>query len=122
MYEMNSVRTMRSGLNTRKFLAMIEKKQQTQILIISLSICVVLLSFGIISTKVIAQKATSQEKMITSVRIEKGDTLWSIASEYITDEYDNINSYISEIKKTNRLSSDIIHEGCYILVPYYTTK
>lgn len=121
MYETNSVRTMRSGLNTRKILVMIENKQ-TQILILLLSICVVILSFGIISTKVIAQKATSQEKMITSVRIEKGDTLWSIANEYITDEYDDINSYIAEIKKTNRLTSDIIHEGCYILVPYYTSK
>ena len=122
MYEVNSVRTIRSGFNSRKILAMIDKKQQSQLLIISLSICIVLLSFGIISTKVIAQKVSSQEKMITSVRIEKGDTLWSIATEYITDEYKDINSYISEIKKTNRLSSDIIHEGRYILVPYYTTK
>lgn len=121
MYEMNSVRTMKSGLNSRRYLAMIEKKQ-TQILILCLFLCIILLSFGIISTKVVAQKSISVEKMITSVRIEKGDTLWSIANEYITDEYDDIKSYITEIKKTNRLSSDTIHEGCYILVPYYTTK
>lgn len=124
MYQMNSVnsvRTIKSGLNTRKYLAFIEKNQK-QILIIALSICIVLLSFGIISTKVIAQKSTSGEKMITSVRIEKGDTLWSIASKYMSSEYEDINSYINEIKRTNRLTSDTIHEGRYILVPYYETK
>ena len=80
-----------------------------------------ILSFGIISTIVKAEKSPSREKLVTSVMIEKGDSLWSIASEYITEEYADMNKYIYEIKKSNGLTSDAIHEGCYIIVPYYTS-
>jgi LysM repeat protein len=70
---------------------------------------------------VTAEKSIQRDKTVISVRIEKGDSLWSIASNYITDEYENINDYITEIKKSNGLVTDTIHEGRYIIVPYYTT-
>ncbi len=80
-----------------------------------------ILSLSIISTKVTAQRAFSREKSVTSIKIEKGDSLWSIASRYYTEEYDDMNSYIKEIMYSNGLTSDIIHEGNYIIVPYYIT-
>lgn len=58
-------------------------------------------------------------KQIASVEIKKGDTLWSIASTYISDEYKDMNEYIEEIMISNRLSSDTVHAGSYIIVPYY---
>lgn len=58
-------------------------------------------------------------KLVESVRIGKGDSLWSIASEYYTEECGGMKRYINEIKRTNHLSSDTIHEGNYLLVPYY---
>jgi LysM repeat protein len=73
-----------------------------------------------ISTKVTAGRSDSRVKLVTSVKIEKGDSLWSIAEEYFTDDYADINTYIKEIKRSNGLTSDIIHEDCYIIVPYYT--
>ncbi len=82
----------------------------------------IILSLGIISTRVVAERAVTREKLVTSVKIEKGDSLWSIASQYFTDEYDDINSYIAEIMYSNGLTSDVIHEGSYIIVPYYTAK
>ncbi len=81
-----------------------------------------ILSLSIISTKVTAERAVTREKLVTSVKIEKGDSLWSIASQYITEEYGDMNSYIDEIMNSNGLTSDIIHEGSYIIVPYYTVK
>lgn len=120
MYELNQARTIRRGIIIRKVLYNLEKNQ-TRILISLVALCFIILSLSIISTKVTAQKAIPSEKLVTSVKIEKGDTLWSIANQYITDEYDDINTYIKEIKKTNRLTSDTIHEGCYIVVPYYAT-
>ena len=58
-------------------------------------------------------------KTVKSILIQKGDSLWSIAGEYITDEYSDRNEYIKEIMECNGLSSDIIHEDQYILIPYY---
>lgn len=120
MYEMNCIRTMKRSFLSTKVLSMVEKKK-TLMLIGALALCIIMLSFSIISTKVTAEKVISSEKLVTSVKIEKGDSLWNIASEYITDEYADMNIYINEIKKSNGLTSDIIHEGSYIIVPYYTS-
>lgn len=59
-------------------------------------------------------------KYYTSVRIEPGDTLWTIAEKYRTKEYSDMNLYIKEIKECNGLYSDKITEGCYLLIPYYS--
>ncbi|NLK74863.1 MAG: LysM peptidoglycan-binding domain-containing protein [Clostridiales bacterium] len=80
----------------------------------------ILISAGLISTTVTAEKEKERYKRVTTVEIKKGDTLWSIASDYITDEYRDINDYIKEIKDSNGLDSDTIHAGNYIIVPYYS--
>lgn len=58
-------------------------------------------------------------KKLVSVKIEQGDSLWSIATEYYSPECGDLHNYIDEIKDTNNLSGDTIHSGSYILVPYY---
>ncbi|MDF2474509.1 MAG: hypothetical protein K0R21_2291 [Anaerocolumna sp.] len=83
---------------------------------------IMILAMGILSTNVSAEKVPFREKTVVSIKIEEGDTLWSIASRYITEEYKDMNTYIKEIKKTNGLFEDTIHEGKYIIVPYYTTN
>ena len=120
MYEVNCIKTMKKSFLSMKVLSAVEKKK-TLMLIGALVLCIIILSFSIISTKVTAEKVLSCEKLVTSVKIEKGDSLWNIASEYITDEYTDMNIYINEIKKSNGLTSDIIHEGSYIIVPYYNS-
>ena len=61
-----------------------------------------------------------RKKMIISVKIGEGDTLWGIASNYYTDEYADISELISAIKKCNGIS-DNIKIGQKILVPCYKT-
>ena len=62
-------------------------------------------------------------KYFKSVRIEKGDTLWSIAdSNMDIEHYDNTSDYIKEVKAMNALKSDNITAGEYIIVPYYSTE
>jgi len=56
---------------------------------------------------------------ITSVKIEEGDSLWSIAKEHYTEEFSSLTNYISEIKRMNGISSDTVYSGSYILVPQY---
>ena len=61
-------------------------------------------------------KHVDKDIQYTSICIEKGDTLWSIAEEYITDEYETVPQYIKEIKKINGLTSDSIQSGMNLIV------
>ena len=58
-------------------------------------------------------------KYYKSIQIHSGDTLWNIAEEYITEDYESFNAYITEVKKINKLSSDQIQDSQYLTVPYY---
>ena len=59
---------------------------------------------------------------ITSVQIEEGDSLWSLASEYYSEEFVSVTDYIGEIKRMNGLTSDTLYAGNYILIPCYTVE
>lgn len=55
------------------------------------------------------------------VKIQEGDTLWSIAKEYYQEPCGDIRDYIDRIIECNALDSDDeITEGCYLCVPVYT--
>lgn len=54
-----------------------------------------------------------------SVRVESGDTLWSIASEYCPDTKE-ITDYIEEIKSINSIKNELIKAGDYIIISIYT--
>lgn len=100
----------------------LDKLNLTKILLVALTISIiVLLAFYFNSINVSADNPVTRKKQVISLRIEKGDTLWSIAQEYRTEEYDDLNEYIDEIKSSNGLFTDTIHEGNYIIVPYYKT-
>lgn len=53
-----------------------------------------------------------------SVEIQQGDSLWSIADEYFTDDWKDMNTYIEEIKEFNGLESSRIQAGNYLSIPY----
>lgn len=61
-------------------------------------------------------------KYYTSIEVQSGDTLWAIASDYITDNYQDMNEYIDEVCSINHISENEIHSGQYITIPYYSTK
>jgi hypothetical protein len=86
---------------------------------IAVLLMVVLFSVFFITKTVTAQRAVDRTKLVTSIEVKKGDTLWSIASVYFTEEYDDLNEYIDEIKDSNGMVSDEIHTGNYIIVPYF---
>ena len=81
-------------------------------------ICSVMLS----TTNTQAAPAETTNKYYTSIQIESGDTLWAIASEYISDDYTDMNEYIREVCSINHISEDEIHAGQYIVVPYYAAS
>lgn len=58
------------------------------------------------------------EMRYTSIEIQTGDTLWSIASEYYTEDWKDIETYMEKIKEFNGLENNVIHAGNYLSVPY----
>lgn len=64
-----------------------------------------------------------EHKYYKSIEISYGDTLWSIAQEYMNDDYSSVSEYIYELKEINQLDSiDDIHASRYLTVVYYDTE
>lgn len=57
----------------------------------------------------------------TSVELKSGDTLWSIAEEYMPEDYSSIQEYIDTLKDINGLKSDDIYAERYLTVAYQDT-
>ena len=57
------------------------------------------------------------ETYYTSIEIEKGESLWSIAKEYKPED-SSTQDYIYELMDLNNLTSDRIHEGQHLVVSY----
>ena len=63
---------------------------------------------------------SSYNKYYVSIRVESGDTLWTIADEYVEGFNLSKSDYIKEVCQINSISEDNIHAGDYIVVPYYS--
>ncbi|MEG1847292.1 MAG: hypothetical protein RR238_02365 [Lachnospiraceae bacterium] len=61
-----------------------------------------------------------QYKYFTSIMVESGDSLCSIASEHMTFHYPSSTADIDEVKHINALTEDTIHAGQYLIIPYYS--
>ncbi len=59
-----------------------------------------------------------QGKFYKSITIEKGDTLWDIAEQYLTDDYTSVQEYVYALKEINNMKSDLIFAGDKLIVAY----
>lgn len=64
------------------------------------------------------EPARNNDSCYKSIEIKTGDTLWEIAEEYRTADYDSVYDYINELKAINGLMSDDIQAGQYLTVVY----
>lgn len=96
--------------------------RRTVVLGFIIFIAMVVIGIYVSTITVEAKTKVHKVKYFTSVYIEEGDSLWSIANDYYTDDYTDIQSLIDEIKKSNNLSSDNITAGCYLVIPYYLSN
>ena len=79
----------------------------------------------IFNTANIANAGTREAKRykyFTSIEVQAGTSLWDIAKEYMTEEYDSPQEYIQEVKNINHMNQDLIYEGSYLCVPYYSSE
>lgn len=63
----------------------------------------------------------SADKYYTSIQIQKGDSLWSIAGKYGENSGLTTAQYVKELKNMNGLKEDTIHSGHYLTVMYFIT-
>lgn len=79
---------------------------------------------GFFYTSVLAREGETpnQYKYFTSIEVKSGDTLWSIACQYMNEDYETVQDYIDELKYMNRLSSDQITEGHYLTITYFSEE
>lgn len=97
-------------------------KSNTLILFLIITLCLITIILIIPGRRAAAEFHSTSQYTISSVLIEEGDSLWSIASDYYSKEFSSMDAYIKEIKRMNRLSSNTIYTGNYILVPHYTER
>ena len=112
---------MRCERRIRKNKARRQREMQKNIILIIMTFCLIITaSLSMNSFFSNASDSNTSYKYYKSITIENGDTLWSIAQEYMDDKYyDSINEYINEIKRMNTLNNDDITYGQHLIVPYY---
>lgn len=111
----------RANENLRKREAAVRRQKS----IIAIAI-ILIVSFGILLGTSMNALASSEKdissynKYYVSIRVEDGDTLWTIADEYIAGFNLSKSDYITEVCQINEISENEIHAGDYIVVPYYS--
>ncbi len=85
-----------------------------------LAVC--FLTVGVLHSSADSEKE-HKFKYYTSVVIEEGDTLWSIADQYMDREIQGKAAYIDEVKSINHIrDGNRIIAGQMLIVPYYSTE
>lgn len=96
------------------------RRNRRIVLIMGMLAAVILFSILFDQLDVLAEKPQTY-KYYTQVRVERNDTLWSIAEEYMTEEYISVNQYVREVQKINGIGP-IVEYGQYIIVPYFSEE
>jgi len=94
------------------------KKRSIVVYAVMVVMAAFIVNMFVTTNQVEASETLVREKVVISVEVEEGDTLWGIASDYYTDEYEDLNELIDAIKKCNGIS-DTLRIGDKILVPCY---
>lgn len=64
-------------------------------------------------------KPNPYNKYYTCIEVKKGDSLWSIAGEYMENSGMTTAQYVKELKIMNGLKEDTIHCGNYLTIMYF---
>ena len=108
-------------MNRAKRMRMRQVRRNRRIVLIMVIIFAAVL-FSVLFNRlhVFAEKPMTY-KYYTQVRVERNDTLWSIAEKYMTDEYISMNQYVREVQKINDIGP-VVEYGQYLMVPYYSEE
>lgn len=102
-----------------------KRKQKRMSLAILLCFAVLIAFGGSLAMTRTAEAGTTQSsryKYYTSIQVEPGSSLWEIAREYASSEYEDLEDYIREVRQINHLDQDTIYAGSYLCIPYYSSE
>ena len=94
---------------------------------IMLGLCLMMMlsvSLGVIHSNAHGADIEGDYKYYTTIKLDKGDTLWELANTYGANEYyKNNKAYINEVININNLKSATdIRAGQIIIIPYYSSE
>ena len=118
-YNNNISERANASLGKREAVVRRQKKVLAIVILVFVSLGILL---GTSMNALASSKAdvASYNKYYKSVRIESGDTLWTIADDYISDLNIDKQEYIAEICELNNICENEIHAGDYVVVAYYS--
>lgn len=96
--------------------------QRIGILVMSLAMIAAVSLFSVLfaSNPVEASDGKKTIKSYICVEIQDGDSLWSIAQEYMTEEFASVDALLMQIEEANGLHKDtVLKPGNKIMVPRY---
>lgn len=104
----------------------LKRIKRNRIIKMMLSFCLVfilaMMSGSIISYAKSSKQESPSYKYYTSVTIQEGDTLTTIAKENISPEFTSVSAYINEVRQMNHLDSEKIYSGQSLIIPYYSLE
>lgn len=100
-----------------------ERRVTVLILLVTfITVFMIGLGFGTMLAKAQESGQPDTVKYYRTISVERGDTIWDIASDYMDEEhYHSHDDYMKEIMKINHVSSDgQIVSGQILVIPYYS--
>lgn len=73
------------------------------------------------TNQVKASSAKEENVYYKTIQVEEGDTLWTLADQYMGSNSFDRQQYIDEVKEMNHLTDDTIESGAYLMIPYVKT-
>ena len=121
MRKYNDKISKRANESLRKREAVVRRQRGLIAIAIILVVALGILLSSSMNTLASSEKdISSYNKYYTSIRVESGDTLWTIADEYVGGFNVSKSDYIAEVCQINGISEDNIYAGANIIVPYYS--
>lgn len=120
-YNHNISERANESLNKREAVVRAQRRMLAIVIIVIISLGI-LLGTGISALASSKEDPAAYNKYYTSICVEAGDTLWTIADEYIMDLDIDKTEYIAEICELNHIDGDKIVAGEYIVVSYYSKE
>jgi cell division protein YceG involved in septum cleavage len=105
--------------------ARVVSAQKRMIALVSIAVLAILILLGSSIRAFASSKAVEapKYKYYTSIQVEKGDSLWSIAGDYAIDGVMSRQDFIDEVCALNQISpKDTLRSGDHLIVMYYSDE
>ena len=97
-----------------------ELRRHILLFVVSAAIILVLAIAG--GSFISRAQAPGETVYYTSIRIESGDSLWTLADTYADGNFESREAFIREVIRTNHLLDENINAGDYLIIPYYSAE